>query len=74
MAAAALARFTPAGTSIRLVESDAIGTVGVGEATIPQLRLFNASLGIDEDQLVRDTGGTFKLGIRFDDTWAPTRT
>ncbi len=67
MAAAAIARFAPRGTSIRLVESDAIGTVGVGEATIPQLRLFNASLGIDEDRFVRETGGTFKLGIRFDD-------
>jgi tryptophan halogenase len=66
MAAAAIARFAPRGTSIQLVESDAIGTVGVGEATIPQLRLFNASLGIDEDRFVRETGGTFKLGIRFE--------
>jgi tryptophan halogenase len=71
MAAAALARFCPRGTPIRLVESDAIGTVGVGEATIPQLRLFNASLGIDEDRFVRETGGTFKLGIRFDG-WSGT--
>jgi len=66
MAAAACARFAPRGWRIRLVESEAIGTVGVGEATIPQLRLFNHNLGIDEDRFVAETAGTFKLGIRFD--------
>ena len=64
MAAATLARFS--GREIVLVESDAIGTVGVGEATIPQIRLFNAALGIDEGTFLRETKGTFKLAIAFD--------
>ena len=67
MAAATLARFS--GRQITLVESDAIGTVGVGEATIPQIRLFNAALGIDEGTFLRETKGTFKLAIAFDG-WA----
>ena len=64
MAAAALARLTSA--RVTLVESDAIGTVGVGEATIPQIRLFNRGLGIDEAEFLRETKATFKLGIEFD--------
>ena len=67
MAAAALARALQYPVSIQLVESDDIGTVGVGEATVPHLRSFNQTLQIDEVDFVRAVRGTFKLGIQFVD-------
>ena len=65
MTAAALSRFLERGYRITLVESEAIGTVGVGEATIPQIHRFNAGLGIDEAEFLAATHGTIKLGIEF---------
>ena len=71
MAAAAISKFLGNTVSIKLIESDQIGTVGVGEATIPQIKIINAALGIDEADFMSKTGGTFKLGIEFIDWLKP---
>lgn len=66
MCAAALGwRFAAANIQITLVESEQIGTVGVGEATIPHLRYFNERLGFREPDILRATNATYKLGIQF---------
>ena len=67
-AAAALSktpRMLTSGYDVRVVESDEIGIIGVGEATIPYIKTFNSALEIDEDEFLRASKGTFKRGIEF---------
>ena len=67
MTAALLSRLFTRGYTIRLIESDVIGTIGVGEATIPPISIYNQMAGIDEVELLRRTQATYKLGIEFVD-------
>jgi len=67
IAAATFARFLGDHASITLIESEEIGTVGVGEATIPQIHNLIVGLGLDQADFVRATNATFKLGIEFAD-------
>ncbi len=65
MSAAALSTVLRGRYNIRVVESDEIGIIGVGEATIPMIQRFNKVVGIDENEFLKETQGTFKLGIEF---------
>jgi len=65
MSAAALTHAVQGNCKVTLIESEMIGTIGVGEATIPPIRLFNQRLGIDEYEFMRQTQGSYKLGIQF---------
>ena len=68
MTAVSVAKFFKASNlRVRLIESEQIGTIGVGEATIPPIMHFIHAAGIDENELVRKTQSTFKLGIEFKD-------
>jgi glycine/D-amino acid oxidase-like deaminating enzyme len=67
MAAAPLAQRLGKRCEVILVESPEIGTIGVGESTLPTIRFYNASLGIDAADFIRKTHATFKLGIEFKD-------
>lgn len=71
MTAALLSKLLTRGFAIQLVESDEIGTIGVGEATIPAIRTYLGLAGIDEFEMMRATQSTYKLGIEFVDWRAP---
>ena len=66
MSAALLKKLLGNAIDIELVESESIGTVGVGEATIPPIKLFNTVLGINEAEFLKETKATIKLAIKFE--------
>jgi len=71
MTAAMLSRLLGSQLDIELVESDDIGIIGVGEATIPPIQNVNAALGLDEAEFVRETKASIKLAIKFDNWRVP---
>ena len=72
MTAAALVSTTsPEQCNVTLIESEEIGSVGVGEATLPQMKEFNDYIGVIESDMMQQTNATFKLGIEFTDWGRP---
>ncbi len=71
MSAAMLSRLLGSQLDIELVESDAIGIVGVGEATIPPIQAVNTALGLDEREFLRETKASIKLAIQFENWRVP---
>jgi len=66
MSASLIKKLLGSTVDVELVESDSIGTIGVGEATIPPIKHFNSALGINEAEFIRETKATIKLAIKFD--------
>ena len=66
ISAAVIKRLIGAGVNVTLIESEEIGTVGVGEATIPPIITLNNVMGIDEKEFLRETNATMKLAIKFE--------
>jgi len=66
ISAALIKKLLSSSVEVELVESDAIGTIGVGEATIPPIRLLNSVLGINEAEFIKATKATIKLAIKFE--------
>lgn len=74
IAAALLKKILATQVDIELVESDEIGRIGVGEATIPPIRILNETLGINEADFLRETQATIKLGIQFENWYQKNHT